>query len=159
MTQQESWASSLHERLEISFVLVELSLTQKILYHMWKCYILLQDFFSELGIIYTFLEADLHYFRWHFFSHQNLYYLITNAVLLKSWGWDHLALNYHFSPMYFFFESSNTMFNFVNFTLISKLFVGARRGSSIVGSFNFVYKKQKNKSFFKKNPTLCGGKL
>ena len=102
MTQQESWASSLHERLEISFVLVELSLTQKILYHMWKCYILLQDFFSELGIIYTFLEADLHYFRWHFFSHQNLYYLITNAVLLKSWGWDHLALNYHFSPMYFF---------------------------------------------------------
>ena len=111
-------------------------------------------FFSELGIIYTFLEADLHYFRWHFFSHQNLYYLITNAVLLKSWGWDHLALNYHFSPMYFFFESSNTMFNFVNFTLISTLFVGARRGSLIVGSFNFFIQKQKNKFFFLKKSKI-----
>ena len=52
MTQQESWASSLHERLEISFVLVELSLTQKILYYMQKSYI--QDFFGIRNNLYFF---------------------------------------------------------------------------------------------------------
>ena len=143
MTQQESWASSLHERLEISFVLVELSLTQKILYYyMQKSYILLQDFCGIRNNLYFFGGRST-LFSMTFFSHQNLYYLITNAVLLKSWGWDHLALNYHFSPMYFFFKSSNTMFNYVNFTLI-----GARRGSSIVGSFNFFCTKSKKINLF-----------
>ena len=104
-------------------------------------------FFSELGIIYTFLEADLHYFRCHFFSHQNLYYLITNAVLLKSWGWDHLALNYHFSPMYYFrIEQHNVQFcQFYPHW--------SKKGLLNCWQFQFFYTKTK-KPFFKKKSNI-----